>query len=376
MDEQEMQKLINFSKTLKVLVVEDNKITRDQIVKLLNHLFDNITLSSDGVDGLEKFKTNNFDLIISDINMPKMNGLIMSEEIKSINQDIPIILISGENEVEYFMHSIKIGIDGFLLKPLSLEQFLSILSKIIKNIQNIIEIKKNIKIKQQLEKQEALSEMLNNITHHWRQPLSLISAAAGSIELTNEHEIATKEKNIESSVQIIKAAEFLSKMIEDFRKLFNDTHENSKEYINFREIVKNMINNLDNILLVQNIEDISIIGNKNLIENILIPIFNNALEIQNKKSKKIIFLDIVKVQDIIHITIKDNGGGIDENIINKIFDPYFSKKHRSFGVGLSLYFVYYIVVKYLNGTITVFNESYKYKDKEYTGARFDIKIKY
>ncbi len=67
--------------------------------------------------------------------------------------------------------------------------------------------------------------------------------------------------------------------------------------------------------------------------------------------------------------------GIKKDIMDKIFEPYFTLKHKHFGVGLSLYLVHYIVTKYLNGTIEVTNETYEYNNKQYTGAQFEIILK-
>lgn len=129
-----MQELVNFSKKLKVLVVEDNKASRKQAIKLLENLFTNITIGVDGIDGLEKFNANKFDLIISDINMPNMNGIEMITKIREVDKDIPIIILSAHNDTEYFMDTIKLGIKGYILKPISLHQFIDTLSDTIEKI--------------------------------------------------------------------------------------------------------------------------------------------------------------------------------------------------------------------------------------------------
>ena|GEM_PF-1610255 len=384
---EDMKELIKFSRKLRVLLVEDNKEVRESTLVMLDNLFDNIVVANDGIDGLKKFtkyeiqqsqkQRKTFDLIISDINMPNMNGIKMCEQIKEIRNDIPIIILSGHNESEYFMKSIKLGVDGYILKPLDLIQFMNVLYKIIKNINNNIELKKNIEKQQKYEKQEALNSMLNNIAHHWKQPLTVIGLEAGLIKLTNESNIATNDDNISSSQDIIKSVEVLNQMVEDFRKLFNGSYKNNTTNINFKEIIEKLISNSKEIETIQHIEDISIVENQELIEDILTSIYNNAMEAiqNNNNNEKLIFIDIYKNNNEISITIKDNGFGIDKNIINKIFEPYFTLKHKHFGIGLSLYLVHYIVTKYLNGTIQVTNETYKYKNKQYTGAKFEILLK-
>ena len=102
-----MIKLFEFAKTLKVLYVEDNEQARESTVSLLSNIFSNIEVGVDGKDGLEKFKEQKFDLVITDINMPIMNGLEMIEEIKKIDKDIPVIIISAHSENNYLLKAIS-----------------------------------------------------------------------------------------------------------------------------------------------------------------------------------------------------------------------------------------------------------------------------
>ena len=126
-----MNKLFDFAKTLKVLYVEDNEEARESTVALLSNIFNNIETGVDGKDGLEKFKKQKFDLVITDILMPRMNGLEMIEEIKKIDKNIPIIIISAYNGNDYLLKSIKLGVRGYLLKPIDISQFIEVMNATI-----------------------------------------------------------------------------------------------------------------------------------------------------------------------------------------------------------------------------------------------------
>jgi CheY-like chemotaxis protein len=115
MDKIEIQQLISFSKSINVLYVEDNQEARSQTIKVLENFFSNIIIGIDGLDGLEKFKNNKIDLIITDINMPKLNGLDMIEQIKKIDNEVFCLVISAYNETEHLLKAIELGVDGFLL---------------------------------------------------------------------------------------------------------------------------------------------------------------------------------------------------------------------------------------------------------------------
>ena len=142
-----MNDLINIqqnSKNLRLLYVEDDLDTRNMTSMILDMFFDNIILGVDGQDGLQKFKDNDVDLIITDINMPNLNGLEMCEEIRKVDDDIPIIIISAHNEYTFFLDSIHLGINGYLLKPMDIEQLSTVLSRVVQRSKYIFEARENL----------------------------------------------------------------------------------------------------------------------------------------------------------------------------------------------------------------------------------------
>ncbi|MCK5110589.1 MAG: response regulator [Arcobacteraceae bacterium] len=119
------------SQQFSVLYVEDEKKIRDSIAIYLKNFFNIVDTANDGAKGLELFKRNHYDIVITDILMPKMNGLDMAREIKEINPNQNILIISAYAEVANFVYSIKIGIDGYIIKPVDYKQMNSILYKIV-----------------------------------------------------------------------------------------------------------------------------------------------------------------------------------------------------------------------------------------------------
>ena len=131
---QELSEIISATKELKLLYVEDNKEARNSTLNILHEFFDDIVIGIDGEDGLKKFQENHIDLIITDINMPKMNGLEMLKKIKMLSENTVSLVFSAYNEANFFVDSIKIGVEGYLLKPIDFNQFLSILNKVTQKI--------------------------------------------------------------------------------------------------------------------------------------------------------------------------------------------------------------------------------------------------
>jgi diguanylate cyclase (GGDEF)-like protein len=112
------------------LYVEDNKEAREAIGEMLSLLFDNVVSVVDGVEGLEEFKKSKFDLVISDIKMPRMDGVEMAKHIKMINPNMPVVMATAHQESEYLLDCIKYSVDGYLLKPINIEQLKEVLLKI------------------------------------------------------------------------------------------------------------------------------------------------------------------------------------------------------------------------------------------------------
>ena len=107
---------------------------------------------------------------------------------------------------------------------------------------------------------------------------------------------------------------------------------------------------------------------------VIINILNNSKDEFERKEfeKKYIFIDTKITQDEIIISIKDNAGGIEKEVINRVFEPYFTTKFKSKGTGIGLYMSKEIIEKHMNGNISVKNENYLYKENNYAGANFLI----
>jgi len=130
----QFDELIQHGRTVRVLYVEDNENARRFTLETLKRFFENITVAVNGQDGLEKFKEGTFDIVLTDINMPIMNGMKMIQKIKEINTDVSVLVLSAHDETDFFIETIMLGIDGYLLKPLDIMQFVKTLNKSVKKI--------------------------------------------------------------------------------------------------------------------------------------------------------------------------------------------------------------------------------------------------
>ena len=242
-------------------------------------------------------------------------------------------------------------------------------------------IKENEKILYQQSKMAAMGEMIGNIAHQWRQPLSVISVSASGIKLYQEEGLYSKEDSKDFIEAILNSTKYLSDTIDDFRNFYKE----DLEKINFE--VKKSIDKTINLLKTEFIkEDISVIylGEPNIfihgIENqflqVTMNILNNAKDalIEKEIKNRHIFINVYEENAKTYIEIQDNAGGVNDDIIEHVFEPYFTTKHKSLGTGIGLYMSEEIVTKQLNGKLSVYNKSINYKNVNYFGACFRIEI--
>lgn len=125
-----LKEIIIYTQSLKLLFIEDSEEVRDQTTKFLENFFSDITTCENGKEGLELFIHGNYDLILTDINMPVMNGLDMIEKIREVDANIPILVLSAHNETSIIQNANKLNIDGYIIKPIVLENYYEMLLKI------------------------------------------------------------------------------------------------------------------------------------------------------------------------------------------------------------------------------------------------------
>ena len=120
MENLELEDLMEFTQSIRVLYVEDDSNLREDVLGIFRIFFNKIDTARDGIDGLHRFMNNKYDLIITGINMPNMNGLDMITKIREISKHISVLIISGDTK--HFIDVIKLGVDGYILKPVEIKQ--------------------------------------------------------------------------------------------------------------------------------------------------------------------------------------------------------------------------------------------------------------
>ena len=373
--------------------LKDNSFTK---IFLKDHYVANLSVSNEILAYLDSQDLDEFlkikDYLLKDdklvINIPIIeDGVHLANML--IFQNINKINISEISEFKKRAFSYLIFFVLFLCLIISILNYY-IYTKRLKELNNILQENVNDavirndeknKIIFQQNKMAAIGEMIGNIAHQWRQPLSVITTAASSIKLKKQLNILEDDEHDKSLNYIIDASNYLSNTIDDFQYYFSpDKSKNTFYTEDLIDKLEKLISaefKENNIYVIKKIENLEILSYENEILQVLINILNNAKDELKKDLSKpngYVFIDLYKENETLIIKIKDNAGGIKEEIIDRIFEPYFTTKHQSQGTGIGLYMSEEIIVKHMKGTIKVFNERYTYLDRDFVGASFEITI--
>lgn len=277
----------------------------------------------------------------------------------------------------------RLTISAVYNKKNKLTNYIGIFSDISKQKYQEKVIKEKERILFQQSKMASMGEMLGNIAHQWRQPLSVISVAAGAIKLNHEYlDTYSNEEVSEFLDSINNSTKYLSETIDDFRNFFTqDIKYQQFDCLNSINMTLKLLSSnfkykeID--IIFKRVESNYIFASENEFKQIMMNILNNAKDVlleKNVDKKKYIFISLYFDKKYIYIDILDNAGGIEESIIEKVFEPYFTTKHKSRGTGIGLFMTEEIIMKHMQGDISVSNESFIYEDIEYKGAKFSLKI--
>ncbi len=472
-----------------IFYLEDDELTNESTSFLLKRFYKNVHSFYNANDALNAINNGiTPDFILSDIEMPIINGIEFAKKIRELKLDIPFIFMTAYSDSEYLKEALELKINKYIVKPVSdteklineiftlLEEYenskvkdfitdSSIYTKTddqgiiiyvsnsfceltgfsrdeligkrhnilrhpnmpkltyenlwktinsgkiwkgeLKNIRkngeaywiehtispefdnegnitgyyslsNDITEKKDFEEEHlrllQEAKHSSIEELLENISHQWRQPLSVISLNAAQLEIDLDFESLTEEEKRVSLGTIISNTHKLSKTIEKFSKYISNDKKLCAIYIEDEiDLAIDMIgsslssNKIDLILDIDFENKTKMTFVQNEIAQIIISLMTNSKEalIQELNlEKKWIKISSSCINNIYTIIIEDNANGIDESIKDRIFEPYFTTKFKSDGVGLGLHLTQRIVKESFKGDIDFENSEF--------GAKFTI----
>jgi len=292
-------------------------------------------------------------------------------------------------EEEYKIKSKRL--DKILIQSDKQQYKLMKLNDELEDYKKNLELKVEEEIKKRIEKEKMLfnqsrlaqmGEMISMIAHQWRQPLAAISATCGAISIKAQLNKLDDTTAIELTNKISEYSQHLSSTIDDFREFFKTNKE--KKDISFSELINSVLRIIEislsnkDIKLKQDLKcDDKFSSYPNELKQVILNLIKNSEDIlkENEVSNPFIKIKTYKEDKKFILEVIDNGGGISDDIINNIFDPYFSTKTKKDGTGLGLYMSKLIVEEHCKGKLTVSNIEIKNKNGESTcGALFKISL--
>ncbi len=183
-----MKKLAEQTKGMSILYVEDEESVREQTKAILGMLFEHVDVAFDGEDGWQKYQNSSYDIVFTDISMPRMNGIELSKKIKERDVFQLVVIVSAYNSADYLLEAIEIGVDGFVLKPIEMDKMLLVIRKLVDSIlsKKIMQayrenLEKEVIEKTRMIKEQAMTDNLTGLQNHFSLNQYLAKSAKNHI---------------------------------------------------------------------------------------------------------------------------------------------------------------------------------------------------
>lgn len=399
---------------MKILIVDDNADDRTILRHYLHQLGGEILEAANGAEGLMAARSARPDLIISDALMPIVDGFEFLREIRS-STDIyatPFIFYSavftGSADEEL---ALSMGADAFMVKPLAAEEFLNQLKGLFERLNRtkerpvsellgeddaylrkysqvvvarleekvreleqlhktmearVVEMVAELRRKDQMLIQQsrlaAMGEMIGNIAHQWRNPLNNVALIIQNVQADYDAGTLTST-NIHSDIhEVMEVILYMSRTIDDFRNFFREDKEKQEFYIgkavnNALALVSATLENHNILVAIETDVEVTAIGYANEYAQVLLNMISNSTEacIERGVSAPRIFIRITREKERSVLYLRDNCGGIADDVMPKIFDPYFTTRGPDRGTGIGLYMSKVTIEQNMDGHLTARN---------------------
>jgi len=381
----------------KILVVDDSQDNLDLIDDMLDDEgYENIACVLSAKEAYKKLESDDIDLVILDIMMPEIDGIEACKHLKSNDKykDIPIIIATAKADLETLQEGFEAGANDYIRKPIvndielisrvknalslkiTMDKYKKLNRTLDKKVQQ--EVEKN-RYKEQLlmqqSKMASMGEMIGNIAHQWRQPLNALAIIVQKVKILHDKDKLDTQKLEQSTQKSLMLIEKMSSTIDDFMGFFRQAK--AKAPFDTQKVIEETLTLLSASLQHNSIDydfiktdsDTTVEGYKGEFSQVILNIISNAKDVFKERDIKNskIKIEVSADKKSVIIEIKDNAGGIHIEVIDRIFEPYFTTKEEGKGTGIGLYMSKVIIEKNMHGKLSVTNDN--------DGAVFKIELK-
>jgi len=330
--------------SIKILIVDDEADARFLCSEILSDLYE--TEEAENVaQALEKIESFSPHIVLSDIKMPGEDGISLLKKVKKSHPEIYVALLTGHGDKQLAIEAIRSGAFDFIEKPFEDEEILST----VERMATVIELHQKLEMAKlrtaESEKMASLGLMSGGIAHEINTPLGAILLTAQAIERGLKKESPDLEKASKMAGKIQMMVDNISQIIQSLKAFSRDSQGDAFEESNLMDIVQNTISLCKNKIKISNVEVRMDEGLKNVpvpcrpseIIQVLVNLVNNACDAIQDLEEKWIELKVEESADTVKLILKDSGGGIPQDALEKIFDPFYTTKDIDKGTGLGLY---------------------------------------
>ena len=346
-------------KKIKILLIEDEQDIRESYLDMLNFIGLEADSAENGIIGLQKLEQSSFDIVMTDLNMPEMDGMETLRRIKKKNKEIEVIVITGFATIENAISAMKQGAFDYITKPVSFEHVKIVLNKCIQKIQSQRE---NVELRDsnaQLKSLNELKDKFITITNHeLRTPMAVLRGYIDLLEMETS-EMNNEEINEYMAIINNTLSEMMSMIdsMHDFSSLKNFILSNEKILFDINDLL-NKIAKEHKVFFEQrsidlkqefNSRAIYVRADERMLRKAIRELLQNSLKYTKEGGQVVLSSKEVPNREQIFITVSDNGIGIPADKLDLIFEPFYEVQdvlHHStsktdfmgggIGMGLSL----------------------------------------
>ena len=360
-----------------ILIVDD---TETNILVLKNMLeddgYEHIFTCTRAKEAYELLDKEDIDLILLDVMMPEIDGIEACKTIRQSQEhnDISIVMVTADDSDETLTKSFDAGANDFTTKPIN---FINLNTR----IQSVLSLKEKDTIILNQTRATAMNDIIDTISQQWTEPLHNINEMVHNLDALCKNEQPNITLIKEGLQDIGASSTNLTKTIDIFRSISKVEHKQVQTDINklliyTLKIIQDSYKSHNIILQFKEEQKINkIMVYPNELVRVLLNIFINSQEAfstQEHNAKRIVQIVISQSQDYTSISIKDNAGGIKEENMKHIFDPYFTTKKDNTGNGLGLYSCKQVIEQHLNGNVDIISKKNTTELLVTLPSKFDI----
>ncbi|MFB3886023.1 MAG: ATP-binding protein [Thermodesulfobacteriota bacterium] len=338
----------------RILVVDDEKPIRDFLFEALTQLGGfSVGMAEDGEEALKKIEKENFDLVLTDMKMPRMDGLQLITEIAKLKPETLTVLLTGHGSIDSALEAMKRGASDYLTKPINLDEMMLRLRKVTEERQRFISLKDHAaeleRANEELRKiDEMKSEFVSVASHELRTPLSAIKNAVqlmlqgrtGEINENQTKFLSMAERNINRLTGILNS-------LLDLSRIESGKIEIKFEEVDLRSSIEFVLSSLrpqtdgKSIQLKMEIAEglLPAYADRDKFEQILTNLVGNAIKFTPEGGEISVSAKPFE-EEMVAISVKDSGIGIPEDQLDKIFEKFHqvedSLRRSVTGTGLGL----------------------------------------